>query len=136
MELDELRLPSNPELWVKMRRKILWGDEQAVESAVFTAQRLSAGQGLHALKRQRVFQLIEGWSLFLTADGTIGMKGTPLPMEPESIDRLEPADGDFLYQYAKHRFEEKQDVANPFVPAPPKSSLESDQPPSSEQKSS
>jgi len=133
MELDELQLPSGVG-WVKMRRKILWGDEMAVESAALAAQR--QGQALHAVKRQRIFQLIEGWSLFLAGDGTIGLSGSPLPMQPESLDRLEPEDGAFLYDYAKHRFEHREDVANPFVPASPKSSLESDQPPSSEQKSS
>lgn len=122
METDELRLPSNPELWVRMRRKVLWGDEQAVESAVVSANVTTRNQGLHALKRQRIFQLVEAWSLYLQPDETIGMAGAPLPMTPESIDRLEPEDGDYLYKYAKHRFEVREDVANPFDPATPESS--------------
>jgi|SRR5579859_5053594 len=133
MELDELRLPSDPErLWVKMRRKVLWGDEQAVESAIFASSNRDPLQVIHTLKRQRIFQLIEGWSLFLAADGTIAAAGTPLPMAPESLDRLEPKDGDFLYAYAKHRFEQREDVANPFVPGSPGSSPASEPPPSSE----
>src|SRR5690349_20094518 len=102
MELDQLDLPSGAG-WVKMRRNVLWGDEQAVESAVLAANVRTPGQGLHALKRQRIFQLIEGWNLFLQPDETIGIAGAPLPMEPESLDRLEPQDGDYLYEYAKHR---------------------------------
>lgn len=127
MELDQLQLPSGVG-WVKMRRVILWGDEQAVTSAVVAANRQQPGQGLHAFKRQRIFQLIEGWSLFLAADGSVAGAGTPLPMEPESIDRLDPSDGDFLYKYAQHRFEVREDVANPFDPStPPPSPEESPQ---------
>ncbi|HXI96342.1 MAG TPA: hypothetical protein VNG04_09455 [Candidatus Acidoferrum sp.] len=126
MELDELRLPSNKDLWVKMRRKVLWGDENAVESAIFITQRRDPSQTLAAMRRQRIFQLIEGWGLFLTADGTVGVTGSPLPMEPESLNRLEPQDGDFLNEYAKHRFEVREDVGNPFSPGAPESSPESE----------
>jgi len=130
MELDQLQLPSGVG-WVKMRRKVLWGDEQAVESAVIATQREQPGQGLHAFKRQRVFQLIESWSLFLAADETVGTEGVPLPMEPASLDRLEPVDGDFLYKYARHRFENRGDIANPFPPASPESSPPESDPPAS-----
>jgi len=114
MDLDELRLPSDASLWVKMRRKILWGDEIAVESAVLASR--GQLQGVAALKRQRVFQLIEGWNLHLAADGTVGPQGQPLPMAPAALDHLEPQDGEFLYEYARHRFEHREDIANPFVP--------------------
>ena len=137
MELDQLNLPSGAG-WVKMRRRILWGDEEAVESAILVAQRREPAQLIHVLKRQRIFQLIEGWSLFLRSDGTVGLadseKAQALPMEPESIDRLEPEDGQYLYEYAKHRFEVRGDVANPFVPASIASSPASDPPASSETK--
>lgn len=131
MELDQLDLPSGAG-FVKMRRKILWGDEQAVESAVFAAVRAGSGQGVHAFKRQRIFQLIEGWSLYLHADATVGAPDSPtaapLPMEVESLDRLEPQDGDFLYEYAAHRFDKREDVANPFVPGTEPPSPEDAQP--------
>src|SRR5579859_5121384 len=101
-----------------MRRKILWGDELAVEAAVIAAPQ---NQIFAAMKRQRVYQLIESWSFHLAPDGTVGIAGTPLPMAPGSLDHLEPVDGAFLYEYAKHRFEERDDVVNPFVPASPNS---------------
>lgn len=126
MELDELHLPSNGALTVKMRRKVLWGDEEAVESAILVTQRREPLQAIATYKRQRIYQLIEGWTLHLQADGTIGIAGVPLPMEPDSLKLLEPEDGAFLYEYAKHRFEQKEDVANPFVPGSPASSPESE----------
>lgn len=133
MESDDLKLPSDERLWVKMRRKILWGDEIAIESAVL---RSAPGDEIAAFKRQRIFQLIEGWSLHQLGDGTIGIEGRPLPMAPESLKWLEPEDGKFLYKYAEHRFDNREDVANPFVPDSPASSPESGSGQSSETKSS
>jgi hypothetical protein len=133
MEVDDLKLPSNPELWVKMRRKILWGDETAVESAVL---RCPPGEEIAVFKRQRVYQLIEGWSLHRQADGTVGIEGVPLPMHPDSLKSLEPVDGHFLYKYAEHRFDNREDVANPFVPGSQPSAPESESGQSSETKSS
>lgn len=133
MEVDELHLPSDDRLWVRMRRKILWGDEIAVESAVM---RCAPGDEIAAFKRQRIFQLIEGWSLHQLGDGTVGIEGRPMPMAPESLKFLEPVDGKFLYKYAEHRFDNREDVANPFVPDSQPSSPEGESGKSSETKSS
>ncbi len=133
MELDELHLPSDGRLWVRMRRKILWGDETAVESSVLRCDPLHA---IAVFKRQRVYQLIEGWSLHLQADGTVGIEGLPLPMTPDSLKYLEPEDGAFLYKYAEHRFDHREDVGNPFVPGSLASSPADESSQSSEKNSS
>lgn len=142
MELDQLYLPSTQalpleqRLWVRMRRKVKWGDEQAVESVIRAAHSIAGrGQAFHLMKRQQILCLVEAWNLHLTATGEVGGEGGDLPMVADSIDLLEPSDGDYLYEYAKHRWEAREDIANPFLPGSPASSPGSESSPTSEPKS-
>ena len=92
IEIDTLTLPSAPEYWVKIKRRATYGDQVAAQSAMLKVDTASAalsdiewGSYIRSLTAAMVVE----WNLTDEQDRA-------LPITAESIDRLEPEDGQFL----------------------------------------
>jgi hypothetical protein len=103
-ETVRLDLPSGDgEFWVEMKRRASYGDQLAAQAAVVKIETNAVGQTVteqsldtSAYVRTLVAKLIVDWNL----DDESGQK---LPITPESVDMLEPRDGDFLATEANKR---------------------------------
>jgi hypothetical protein len=114
-ETDRLLLPSDPDghYYVVMKRRASFGDDLAAKAAVvagddIAAQALAQANGRNGIVNQSpkvdtaayvrtlMLRLIVDWNL----DDEEGQK---LPITAENIDRLDPADGDFLGTEANKR---------------------------------
>ncbi len=105
-EVDQLFLPSSPgnEFWVKMKKKVAYGDSRAAQSALMKfsqGQNGNAGSVVTDMEVGRYIgtltvQLIVEWNLTDEQD-------RPLPISVESLDLLPDEDGEFLAQEAQKR---------------------------------
>ena len=111
-EVDTLTLPSDSAYFVKMRRRIKWGAISKAQSAMLKVDVGSAqltdvemGAGMNYLIAGAVVE----WNL-TDANEQV------LPITPESIDELEPEDGQFLMLEASKRMAvRKPEAEAPFA---------------------
>lgn len=101
--IDELTLPSNPEFKVRMRARASYGISKAAQSAMIQMDGSLDHSGRAVTKAEwgayinvLLLGLIVDWNL-TDADEN------PLPLTTENIDRLDPADGQFLAEEANKR---------------------------------
>lgn len=108
-ETDRLTLPSDGEFWVAMKRRATYGDQLAAQASVVKLE--SNGNGTVATEpnldtsayvRTLVSRLVVDWNL----DDEQGQK---LPISPETVEMLDPRDGDFLASEANKRVGERTD---------------------------
>ncbi len=114
-ETDELKLPSNPEFWVRMKRRASYGDNRAAQSAMLQVSAAPQqpqqpnGQQLNGNAPQMVTDVEIGEYLgtltvrLIVEWNITDVEGKLLPITLPNLDRLDPEDGDFLSAEAQKR---------------------------------
>lgn len=115
VETDELPLPSNPDYWVRMKRRATFGDSQeAIAGMVhmapgFTPDTLTPEIEIGQYTRTLAVRLLTDWNLTDEHDAK-------LPITRESLDMLLAEDGDFIVEEAQKRLGRREaEKAVPFV---------------------
>ena len=103
-ETDLLHLPSNPEFWVRMKKRAEYGDTRAAQNAMMQVSQGSNGTSglvttdfeVGAFIGTLTVRLITEWNLTDEHD-------QPLPRTIASLDLLDDEDGEFLSDEAQKR---------------------------------
>jgi hypothetical protein len=98
-ETDTLTLPSDPQYTVTIKRKASFGDQRAAQSAMLKVDGATGALSdpeWGAYIGSLMTRLIVNWNITDESD-------QPLPITLENIDKLEPADGQFLFTEASKR---------------------------------
>lgn len=115
---DLLKLPTNPDYWVQMKRRATWGDDQAANAAMVNMSIEITGNGsapapisemeLAAHGRTLVRRLVVEWNLTDEND-------KPVAITDEALDLLEAEDGQFLLAEAQKRLKVRpKEQESPF----------------------
>jgi hypothetical protein len=119
--VDRLTLPSDPEYWVELKAKATYGDTIAAYRAMFNTNivdlrnvpedkiaKVQANPGdttgiiteseLDTYYKILISRLIVNWNL-------TDENERPLPINPETIELLDPEDGSFLQKEAQKRIQ-------------------------------
>lgn len=92
VDIDTLTLPSDPAYFVKVKSRLKWGGVSKAQSAMLKVDINSpelSDVEMGAYNNALIASAIVEWNLTDEND-------KPLPITPESVEELEPEDGQFL----------------------------------------
>ncbi len=116
IETDELRLPSHPDFWVRMRKEVHHGATRAAQSALMQFNQVPQkpnqapqngqpnGQAPEVVTEMEVGAWIGALTVALITEWNLtDEQDRPLPITLKNLDKLKDEDGDFLTQEAQKR---------------------------------